>query len=139
MFKKYNSLINHYKTSDIDKWILYNPEIRKEKYIVTEKIHGCLDYDTQIETLEFGILTIGYIVENKISCMIKSFDFELNEIIYLPITNWFINDNSSEWFLIELENGIKLKVTENHYIWIPKLKSFRQVKDLIIGDELLLT
>jgi Rnl2 family RNA ligase len=39
-FKRYNSLINHYRSDDLAKWLLYNPEIRNENFVVTEKLHG---------------------------------------------------------------------------------------------------
>lgn len=136
-FHKYNSMLQEYKQKEINFWLSIYPELINEPFIITEKLHGCLDYNTEIETLEFGKLSIGKIVEEKIKCHVKSFNFELNEIIYEPIINWFINDNDSEWYLIELEDGTKIKITENHYVWLPELKCFRQTKELKTNDLIL--
>jgi intein/homing endonuclease len=136
-FKRYNSLINSYKAVEIIRFIEKFPQLKDEKYIIAEKLHGCLDSDTIIDTLEFGKISIEKIVENKLNCHVKTFDLELNEIIYEPITNWFINENNSEWYLIELEDGTKIKITENHPVYLPELKCFRQVKDLKENDYIL--
>lgn len=126
---------------NVDKVVTNDTKIKTflaDEYKVEEKFDGCLDYNTPIETLEFGILPIGKIVEEKIECKVKSFDIENNEVLYESILGFSVEDNKDNWFEIILENGKKIIVTENHYIWLPDLKCWRQVKDLKENDNLLL-
>jgi len=106
--------------------------------IIFNKYDGCLDYNTVIETLEHGDLKIGYIVDNKIKCHVKSYDIYTNTIVYPTIDGYSEKDNIDNWYEIEMDNGVKLKVTENHYIYMEKLKCWRKVKDLCVGDDLLI-
>jgi len=99
------------------------------------KIDGCLDYETILDT-DLGKLPIGKIVEEKIKCKIKTFNFEKNEIELVPIDSFMINDNDFEWYELELENGIKIIATENHKFYLPEFKCFRALNKLKIGDEL---
>lgn len=105
--------------------------------IVTEKVHGCVSYHTVIETLEFGNLSIGEIVENKIKCRIKAFDTETGEICYVPIDEYYFLPDDGEWFEIELEDGRKIEITGNNPVWIPELQCYRRVDELE-GNELLM-
>lgn len=95
---------------------------------------GCLDYDTILQT-DKGPLKIGDIVEHKIKCSVLAKNLETDKIIYTPITNWFINKNDSEWYELKTESGKTIKVTGNHLVWLPKKGVFRQVQDLVEGDE----
>lgn len=107
----------------------------KKDYVIELKVDGCLDGDTLLET-EDGLKTIKDIVENKSSKMVKAFNFENDKIEFTKIKNRFINDNDFEWYEIELEDGTKIKATENHKFFLPELNCFREVSKLNIGDEL---
>jgi Rnl2 family RNA ligase len=39
-FKKYPSLVNHYRADDIHYWLSINPELAQATYAIQEKIHG---------------------------------------------------------------------------------------------------
>lgn len=95
---------------------------------------GCLDFNTILQT-DKGPLKIGDIVEKKIQCKVKAKDLDTNEVIWTPITNWFINKNDFDWYELQTEGGKILKVTGNHLVWLPKKNCFRQVQDLVEGDE----
>jgi len=129
------SILNADKATTTDKKL---QEFLSKDFKVTEKFDGCLDYHTPIETLEFGILPIGKIVEENIKCHVASYDFDDGTKVYEQILGVSVEDNKDNWFEIELENGKQLIVTENHYIWLPNLQCWRQVCELIVGDELLL-
>jgi RNA ligase (TIGR02306 family) len=101
---------------------------------MTVKIHGCADYDTLIETIEFGNLKIGYVVENKIEAHVKSLDTVSNEIVYSKITNHSVFPNDKQWFLLETEDGHQIKLTGNHKVWLPELKCYREVEKLTVND-----
>jgi hypothetical protein len=104
---------------------------------ISKKIHGCVSEDTIIETLEYGNKTIKEIVDNKLDCRIKAFDVNTNEIIFVPIDNYYFKKNHGEWYEIELENGKKIKITSNNPVWLPDLNCYREVKDLKVDDVLL--
>lgn len=95
---------------------------------------GCLDYNTQIET-DKGNLKIGEIVENKIECNVKAFDFNKNEIIWTSIKNWFINENNFKWYELETDDGKKIKITGNHKVWVTNKNDWIRVEDLEEGDD----
>lgn len=123
-------------------------ELKRYKYFKTEKLEGCLDQNTEIET-EDGIKTIKEICENKYTGKIKSFDIEKNEIIFTKITGHSIKENKElktrlinelkpkKWFEIILENDIKIILTENHEIWLPKLMCWRRADELDGNEEFL--
>ena len=126
---------------NVDKIAINSDKIKvflDTEYKIEEKFDGCLDCNTPIDTLEYGILPIGKIVEDNIKCKVKSFDIENNEVVYETILGYSVEDNKDNWFEIILANGRKIIVTENHYIWMPDLKCWRKVKDLKENDNLML-
>lgn len=108
------------------------------KLIITEKMEGCVDGSTLIDTLEYGILRIDKIVKEKLFVHIKSFDFETNEIVYSMIEEHFFKPNDLDWYEIELENGISLIITGNNPVWMPKYNCYRRTEELKDGDILLI-
>ena len=104
--------------------------------IITEKLHGCVSGDTVVETLEFGNVPIKEIVEKRLNVKIKALDVKTNNIIYVPIDEYYFLANDGEWYEIELENGIKILITGNNPVWLPELSCYRKVEDLN-GDEIL--
>lgn len=40
MFKKYNSIDNHYQTKEIMRWLSEYPELENETFVLTEKVDG---------------------------------------------------------------------------------------------------
>ncbi len=112
-------------------------EFKGKTVIVTQKADGCLDGSTQIET-SLGSLSIQDLCEKKINCKILSYNIDSQKIEYEDVMNYFINENINNWYEIELENGIKLKITENHYLWLPELLCYRKVSDLSEKDVVLL-
>jgi len=108
--------------------------------IVSEKMDGenCLSPDTIINT-EDGDKTIKEICETKYSGKSLSLDTDTNEIEFQNIINHSIIDHNinDEWFEIELENGIKLEITGNHYVFLPKLNCYRKVFELKTDDDVI--
>jgi tRNA-binding EMAP/Myf-like protein len=104
----------------------------------TTKIHGCLFFDTLLET-NIGPKTIGEIVDNKLNVLVKSFNHDTNQIEFKKITNHMSSYDPSDnnWFEIELEDNRKIKITGNHKVFLPKLNCYRAVQDLKEDDEFL--
>lgn len=104
---------------------------------ISTKIHGCVDKDTIVNT-DRGDFKISDIVNNQLDVNIKALNVETNEIVYVPIDNYYLLEDDGEWYEIELENGKTIKITGNNPVWLPELHCYRKVEDLI-GDEFLLT
>ena len=109
-----------------------------ENVSVTEKLHGCADYDILVETQEYGVLKIGEICEKEIICSVKSFNISKQEIEFQNIEGFSILENNDNWYEILCSNGTILKLTGNHKIWVQNLQCYRKIEDLD-GSEILLT
>lgn len=103
---------------------------------ISGKMHGCVDKDTIINT-NLGDLTIGEIVNNKLNVNVKAFDIENNNIVYVPIDNWYTIPNDGDWYELTLEDGRTIQITGNNPVWLPELNCYRRAEDLNINDILL--
>lgn len=118
----------HYDTSQLQRNIHYiKPD---DKVFISNKLHGCVERDTLVDTFEYGKKTIGEIVDNKIECHIKAYDTEINSIVYVPIDNYYYMPNDGEWYEIELEDGRKIIITGNNPVWLPVENLYRRVDEL---------
>ena len=102
---------------------------------ITEKLEGCLDASTIVNTIEYGDLPISEIVDNKLDCHVLTYNTETNDVEMQKVLNHSVEDNNGkEWFEIELEDGRTIKLTGNHRVWLPELNCYRRVDELE-GDE----
>lgn len=95
----------------------------------------CLSEDTIIKTID-GDMTIKEIVDSKYLGSVLSMNISNGDVEYKEITSHSSMRNNNDWFLIETEDGSKIKVTGNHYIYLPNIKAYRMVSELKIGDVL---
>jgi len=109
-----------------------------EEVVITEKIDGCVSGNTIISTVEFGDIDISTIVKNKKQCHVKSFNQLLGEIEFCEITSYSELENNNDWYEIETESGDIINITGDHYVWLSKEQCYRQVKDLINNDLVLI-
>jgi len=108
--------------------------INGEEVEFTEKIHGCKSYETILNTLEFGPLPIGDIVEQRMEVSVKSFNHTLNINEYQPITEWSNMPNNNDWYELETEDGTTIKLTGDDRVWLPELNCYRKVRELKEND-----
>jgi hypothetical protein len=123
-FKFFNIQEAHAHAIDWDSAIFY------------KKLDGCLEENIILITEE-GEKTIKEICETKFFGKVQSFDIESNKIVFDEIVGHSIKKNINNWFEIELEDGSIIKLTANHRVWLPNLKCYRAVSDLMPDDEFL--
>lgn len=119
------------------------PDFKNETWYYSRKLDGCLDGETLIDIEDGSSLTIREIVNNKIHCKVKTFNTSTKKIQFCDIVDWMknledINEEKTQWFEIELENGNKLKLTGNHMVWLPELSCWRRADELTNEDFVLL-
>ena len=130
------SFRQHYDTGQLARNIhLFEPE---DTVFISNKLHGCVDGGTIINTLEYGDKTIKEIVDNRLQCKIKSYDIENNEVVYVSIDDYYLLKDDAEWYEMELEDGRKLLITGNNPVWMPTLNCYRKAEELKAGDVLLI-
>lgn len=115
----------------------------KDMWLASRKLDGCVSGDTLISVEGGKNLPIKTIVENKMDIKVLTYNTETNKTEYKPIKNHMknmddVNEQSHQWFELELEDGRKLKVTGNHKIYLPELQCWRRVDELAENDKLLI-
>lgn len=104
---------------------------------VTEKLEGCLEANTIIETKD-GLKTIKEIVDTKYSGKVKSYNIEKEKVEWKKVIGHSVEKNVNNWYEIETFSGKKLIVTGNHGIYIPELKCYRRVDEFKGNEKVLI-
>ena len=104
---------------------------------ISHKTHGCVSWDSVVQTKQYGAMIIKDIVDRRLECEILSFNVESEEVEYCKVLDWYYLCDDGEWYEIETEDGEKLIITGNNPVWLPDLHCYRRVEDLEIGDVVL--
>lgn len=107
----------------------YADEVDWRTAYVTEKIDGCVSFDTKVKTT-IGDVDMAEICANPSKYEVLTFNHDTNEIEANKVDAVSIKDSADNWYEIELENGKKLTVTGNHRIWCENLHCYRRVDEL---------
>ena len=127
------------KSSDDDKRHKTDDHFINQDVVVTIKMDGenCLDGSTIINTID-GDMTIKYIVDNKVKTKVLSYNIEKGIEEYRNIIGYKCHDNEEEWYEIEDEYGNIIRLTSNHYVFLPIIGSYRKASLLNEDDSILL-
>jgi len=106
--------------------------------LIQNKLDGCCSEDVLITTRD-GDKTIKEICEAKKKVEILAYDTDTGETVWADVLAFSIKNNNDDWFEIELENGKTIKLTSEHYVWLPEFKCYRKVKELKEGDSVFLS
>jgi len=113
------------------------PEWKEKLVYRSEKLEGCLDEETIINT-DIGNVTIKDICEKKLELNVKSYNIVKNEICYKKIKNHSITKRGKKkWFKLTLSDGTIIKLTGNHMVWLPELNCYRRTDELTTKDFIL--
>jgi len=122
---------------DVEQYGVYESNfVEGERVIGSEKLHGCVDRYTIVQTLEYGNLPIHKIIEDQMDVHILSHDIATGEDVYSKITDFFFKPDDGEWFKITLDKNVSLLITGNNPVWLPKLNCYRRVDELTEEDYL---
>jgi hypothetical protein len=104
---------------------------------------NCFHYQTPIETLEYGKICIGTIVNKKLKVHVKSYNIDSGVIEWKLVTNWFNNGRKTNWYNVSFSHkpkGHNLLVTEDHKFYTKINGELKKVplKDLTIGSSVFL-
>jgi hypothetical protein len=101
---------------------------------VMDKRDGCCDENTILNTAD-GQMTIKEICDSQYSGLVLGWNHVMNETQWTPILGHQIQDNNSDWYEIEMENGTKIKLTGNHMVWCTNRSKYIRVDQLTLDDE----
>lgn len=101
-------------------------------------VDECLDYESSILTDTGDRLRIGYIVNNKLTPNILSYNCNTNMFEYKQVYNWFKNPQHEMLKIYTNKSNRGLKCTNNHSIYLYENNEIikKKAENIIIGNYL---
>ena len=101
---------------------------------------GCFSYGTRVTLADGTQEKVGKIVNQKLPVEVLSYDFEKDQLVAKPITNWFDNGLAERFLQFTVERGrgngkSQFAATENHMISTPG--GWRPAGELVVGDRVM--
>ena len=113
-----------------------------EEVIVDEKIHGCMQYNTEITLFDGTKKKIGEIVNQQLDVEVLGVDADGNTVP-AKINHFFNNGKSDDWYKVKVSakgTGSKARervitCTGNHKFFIPSIKEYKACEELQLGED----
>ena len=102
---------------------------------------GCFSYGTRVTLADGTQEKIGKIVNQKLPVEVLSYDFDADELVAKPVTNWFDNGVAERFLQFTVERSpaatarSQFAATENHLIRTPG--GWRAAGELVVGDRVM--
>lgn len=116
-------------------------DIFKGEVEVSEKVDGCVTYESLVTLADGSKRKIGEIVNNRLNYNVLSYNKRKKTIEIKKIKNWFKNGKSNDWIKIKVKGfrgqWYSLKCTKNHRIMIEN-KGWLEAKNINVGDNVLM-
>lgn len=127
-----------------DRFFNYGEDQNSDSFDITkatcaEKMDGCLQEQTKVYSKEYGSITIGQLVKEKLECRVLSYDVETDEVCWEKVTGHSCSEETDDWYELETMDGKSITVTGNHLVWLPAKQEWKRVDQLKEGDKVLLT
>lgn len=116
----------------------FQPWDNSWKIEARHKLDGCCDENTNLIT-EDGLKTIKEICDQKYEGKVLGYNHETHQNEMVDVLAHSIKSNNNDWYELELENGITIKLTGNHKVYLPELDCYRRVEDLDGSETFLLS
>lgn len=105
------------------------------EFLATEKVDGCCDQDTKLET-EDGVMTIREICESEYLGKVLSYNIYDDKIEFKEILGHSVLKGSDDWYELETKEGDIVKLTGNHKVYLPEFNCYRRVDELNGNEKL---
>lgn len=135
---KFDHIDHAITVSNIQTLKKYSEELANE--FGTIIVDECLDYETEVNTLEYGPMKIGVIVNKKLACHVLSVCPETKVTSYKPVLSYYKNPQT-ECLKIHHSGGGSIKCTSNHGVYVyhdsqlHKIPAeYLEVGDIIVQD-----
>lgn len=101
---------------------------------VMDKRDGCCDAETVLVTAD-GHMTIKEVCDTKYLGLVLGWNHISQEVHWTPILGYKVQPNNDDWYELEMENGVKVKLTGNHLVWCINRSEYVRVDQLTTEDE----
>lgn len=109
-----------------------------ELVVMTEKLHGCVHPDTLIMLPNGEEVPISKVIDDDRITQVLSYDVDTEKFMVKPITGKLRRPNTERkrWVQILLENGRKLRITEDHPVFSNDRNQYIEAKNILPNEDI---